>query len=151
MPSTCKCGKPFSVRHALDCMLGGFRGLQHNEIRDVTAQCLREAGYLGVEVEPQLQELTGENFKYKSANTEVDSRSDIKCCGFWREKRQAYFDVKVVSPFARSYENLTPERLFKNAERAKEREYGERIRQVEHADFTPLVFTCTGAWLLRAV
>ena len=24
------------------------------------------------------------------------------------------------------------------------REYGDRIREVEHADFNPMVFTCTG-------
>ena len=34
--------------------------------------------------------------------------------------------------------------MFKQAERVKEREYGERIRRVDHGDFTPLVFTCTG-------
>jgi hypothetical protein len=58
--------------------------------------------------------------------------------------RQAYFDVKVVSPFARSYVRLTPARLFNMAERAKIREYRERILEVEHADFNPLVFTCAG-------
>ena len=58
--------------------------------------------------------------------------------------RQAYFDVKVVSPFARSYCNLKPAQLFKQAERAKIREYRERILNVEHGDFTPLVFTCSG-------
>ena len=58
--------------------------------------------------------------------------------------RQAYFDVKVVSPFARSNVHLEPAQLFKNAERVKIREYKERIRNVEHADFNPLVFTCTG-------
>jgi hypothetical protein len=98
-----------------------------------------------VEVEPKLQELSGEAFDYKSANKEADARSDIKCCGFWgRGMRQAYFDVKVVSPFARSYAHLKPEQLFRNAEKAKIREYGERVREVEHADFTPLVFTCAG-------
>ena len=30
------------------------------------------------------------------------------------------------------------------AERSKIREYRERIRNVEHGDFTPLVFTCAG-------
>ena len=50
----------------------------------------------------------------------------------------------MVSPFARSYVNLKPEQLFKQAEKTKIREYGERIREVEHGDFTPLVFTCTG-------
>jgi len=58
--------------------------------------------------------------------------------------RQAYFDVKVVSPFARSNAHLKPAQLFKMAERAKIREYKERILNVEHADFNPLVFTCSG-------
>ena len=50
----------------------------------------------------------------------------------------------MVSPFARSNTHLKPEQLFKNAELSKQREYKERIRAVEHGDFTPLVFTCSG-------
>ena len=144
LPTNCKCGAAFDVQHALDCMLGGFRIIQHNEMRDVVAKSMKEAGFNEVEIEPQLQALSGEKFKYKSANKEADARSDIKCCGFWTEKRQAYFDVKVVSPFARSYSNLTTAALYSKAEKAKIAEYGERIRQVEHGDFTPLVFTCSG-------
>ena len=53
------------MQHALDCKLGG---LQHNEVRDVLAQCMREAGHSLVVVESQLQELSGEVFEYKSAN-----------------------------------------------------------------------------------
>jgi len=89
--------------------------------------------------------LSGEGFEYKSANREDDARSDIKVTGFWREMRQAYFDVKVVSPFARSYSHLTQASMMKTAEKAKMREYRERIRDVEHADFNPLVFTTMGA------
>jgi hypothetical protein len=144
LPTTCACGSSFNVQHALDCKLGGLRVIQHNETRDVLAQCMREAGHSLVEVEPQLQELSGEVFEYKSANKEADARSDIKCCGFWSNKRQAYFDVKVVSPFARSYVHMKPAQLFQMAERAKIREYRERIREVEHGDFNPLVFTCAG-------
>jgi hypothetical protein len=144
LPSTCACGTAFNIQHALDCKLGGLRTIQHNEVRDVVAQCMREAGHSLVEVEPQLQELSGEVFEYKSANVEADARSDVKCCGFWTAKRQAFFDVKVVSPFARSYANLKPAQLFKMAEKAKIREYRARILEVEHGDFTPLVFTCTG-------
>ena len=91
-----------------------------------------------------MQPLSGEKFNYKSANKEADVRSDIKCCSFWTDKRQAYFDVKVVSPFARSYSNMTTAVLYKHAEKAKQREYKERIEQVEHGNFTPLVFTCSG-------
>jgi hypothetical protein len=144
LPTTCACGTAFNVQHALDCKLGGLRTIQHNEVRDVLAQCMREAGHTLVEVEPQLQELSGEVFEFKSANKEADARSDIKCCGFWSNMRQAYFDIKVVSPFARSYAHLKPTQLFKMAEKAKIREYRQRIREVEHGDFNPLVFTCTG-------
>ena len=34
--------------------------------------------------------------------------------------------------------------LFRLAEKSKIREYRERIRDVEHSDFNPLVFTCCG-------
>ena len=105
---------------------------------------MRETGHV-VEPEPALQKLTGEGFKYKSANKEDDARSDLKVTGFWRNMRQAYFDVKVVSPFARSYAHLSQKSILLSAEKSKMREYRERIREVEHADFNPLVFTTVGA------
>ena len=42
MPSTCDCGKQFSVDHALSCSKGGFPSIRHNEIRDITATLLTE-------------------------------------------------------------------------------------------------------------
>ena len=42
------------------------------------------------------------------------------------------------------YSSKTSAQLFRDAENAKNREYRERIRQVEHADFNPLVFTTAG-------
>ena len=120
LPVTCACGTAFSLQHALDCRLGGLRIIQHNEVRDTIAQCMREAGHTAVELEPQLQPLSGEVFEYKSASKDDEARSDIKCCGFWSNMRQAYFDVKVISPFARSNVHLEPTQLFKMAERANE-------------------------------
>jgi hypothetical protein len=96
LPLVCACGENFSVQHSLDCLFGGYRTIQHNEVRDVLAQAMREAGHTAVEVEPQLQPLSGEEFKYNSANKEPDARSDVKVCGFWRKMQQAFFDVKVV-------------------------------------------------------
>src|SRR6185437_5197409 len=98
MPSMC---------NTLDCKLGGLRIIQHNEVRDTIAQFMREAGLNAVELEPQLQPLDGEAFDYKSANKDDEARSDIKCCGFWSNLRQAYFDVKVVSPFAEAMHTWT--------------------------------------------
>ena len=85
-----------------------------------------------------------EVFDYKSANKEDDARSDVQVTGFWRSMRQAYFDIKVVSPFARSYSHLSQASLFKMAEKAKMREYRQRILEVEQGDFNPLVFTTVG-------
>ena len=50
----------------------------------------------------------------------------------------------MVSPFARNYAHLKPAQLFQQAEKSKIREYRERMLEVEHGDFTPLVFTCSG-------
>ena len=96
-----------------------------------------------VEVEPKLQALSGEAFDYKSAIKDNEARSDIMVGGFWSTMRQAFFDVKVVS-LARSYANFTPASLFRMAEKSKNRAYKERIREVEHGDFSPLVFTTAG-------
>ena len=144
LPDSCVCGATFDVQHALDCMTGGYRTIQHNETRDVLANVLKETGYRAVEVEPRLQPLSGEHFEYKSANCDEDARSDIKCTGFWRPMRTAFFDIKVVSPYARSYSHLSHASLYRSAEKSKEREYAERIKNVEHADFNPLVFTTAG-------
>ncbi len=70
--------------------------------------------------------------------------------GFWRECRQAFFDVKVVSPFARSCSHMSQSSLFRMAEKSKLREHKERIRDVEHGDFNPLVFTTVGGMAPRS-
>ena len=41
-PSTCASGTKFSVEHALRPKKGGFPSIQHNEIRDLTANLLTE-------------------------------------------------------------------------------------------------------------
>ena len=84
LPATCACGASFNIQHALDCKLGGLRTIQHNEVRDVIAQCMREAGHSLVEVEPQLQELSGEVFELKSANKEADAAVRLSATGFGR-------------------------------------------------------------------
>ena len=108
------------------------------------ASVMKEAGFKAVEIEPQLQPLSGERFERKSAIKDEDARSDIKCSGFYRPMRMAFFDIKVVSPYAKSYGRMSSASLYHMAEKSKQREYEERIRNVEHADFNPLVFTTSG-------
>ena len=143
LPSRCACGANFSVDHAFTCKTGGFVTIRHNEVRDFTAEILKEVCQ-DVEVEPLLTPLTGEQFQYRSANTDDSARLDVSARGVWTRGSRAFLDVRVFNPLAPSYRNQTLAAAHKANENAKKRAYRERIQQVEHGSFTPLVFTCFG-------
>ena len=96
-----------------------------------------------VEVEPVLQEVTGETLNH-GANKAPDARLDIHARGFWERQRSAFFDVRVCHPNADSYRDLTPKQIYKKHENEKKRQYAERVMEIEQGTFTPLVFTTTG-------
>ena len=74
---------------------------RHDEIRDVTASLLREVTQ-SVETEPVLQPLTGEVLRGRSANTEDDARTDVKCRGFWNAHQDVFLDVWVLTHLRRA-------------------------------------------------
>ena len=57
---------------------------------------------------------------------------------------KAFFDVKVFNPLAQTYLNQTLKAAHKTCEGGKKRKYGERVLNVEHGTFTPLIFSCLG-------
>ena len=68
--------------------------------------------------------------------------------GLWGGRSErTYFDVRVVNPFARSNRR---ESLPGRHENMKRRSYDQRIREVEHASFVPLVLSLTGGFGTRA-
>ena len=136
--------REFDVNHAMICPRGGFPTLRHNEVRDLTADLLTEV-CPDVEIEPQLQELTGEHFSLRTANTEDGARLDVKARGFWENRLQcAFFDVRVFYPNAQSNQSSSLSSAYRKHEMEKKRAYGQRVREVEHGSFTPLVFSSTG-------
>ena len=150
LPDKCVCGVQFSVEHALTCPRGGFTFIRHNEIRDMTANLLSEVCH-GVQTEPDLQLLTGETLAHQTANRQDNARLDIRAQGFWGERRQdAFFDVRVFNPHASSNRLSSPGACYRRHEREKRRMYEERIREVEHGSFTPLVFAATGGMGIAA-
>ena len=122
----------------------GFSSLRHNEIRDVTADLLHEICH-NVSTEPELQPLSGESLTLRTANTQDGARLDVKAQGFWEDRHQcAFFDVRVFNPLAPSNRCLPLPQCFRSHEREKRRAYEQRVREVEHGSFTPLVFAATG-------
>ena len=143
LPMKCVCDSGFSVEHALTCKRGGFINIRHNDIRDFTAELLSETCN-DVAVEPLLTPLTGESFKFKTAIKDDHARLDVSARGVWMKGSKAYFDIRVFNPLAKSYTNQTLKAAHKANESQKKREYGERVLNVEHGTFTPLVFSCLG-------
>ena len=98
-----------------------------------------------VSVEPHLQPLSGEVLSGASANTDDGARLDIAANGFWGGRlERAYFDVRIFNPHAPSNRQQTLTSTYRSHERAKIRAYEQRIREVEHSSFTPLIMSLTG-------
>ena len=91
------------MTHAFDCKLGGYRTIQHNEVRDLLATCLREAGHASTEIEPQTKTTKPEVMWNALSFGEHRDMTWTKLC------------------------SQTPKSLFAQAENMKIREYGERI------------------------
>jgi len=132
----------FNVDHAMICRRGGFIIQRHNELRDLEAELLSMVCN-DVEIEPVLQEITGEVLT-RGSNKAPDARLDVHARGFWERQRSAFFDVRVCHPNAESYKDLTPQQIYRQHENEKKRMYASRVLEIEQATFTPLVFTTTG-------
>ena len=126
-PLNCACGTHFSVEHVLSCPKGGYPSIRHNE-----------------STEPHLQPMTGEVMSGLSANIQDGARLDIAADGFWgRRFERAFFDVKIFNPYAPS-NKTSLSACYRSHENEKKRKYDQRIREVEHGSFTPLILSCTG-------
>lgn len=123
------------------CRRGGFIIQSHNELRDLEADLLNTVCH-DVQVEPVLQEITGEVLT-RATNPAPDARLDVHARGFWDRQGSAFFDVRVFHPNAESYKDLTIQQIYRKHEDEKKRLYADRALEVERGTFTPLVFTTT--------
>ena len=144
LPSLCVCGNQFTVSHALSCPTGGFPTIRHNELRDICSELLSQV-CPSVSREPDLQPLTGEQFANRTTTSDSSARLDIAANGFWGGRfERTFFDVRVFNPFASSNVQSGIPAMYKRNEREKRSKYEARICEVEHATFTPLVWSTSG-------
>ena len=140
-PSYCNCGEKNSVQHTLNCRLGGFTIMRHNNIRDLEATLLRPI-CKDVKVEPKLMPLgcTGT----QSTNATDGARADVSAVGLWGPLERTFVDVCIVHKNSPSYEDSTAAEVYRDNENRKKRAYNDRITHVEKGSFTPLIFSTTG-------
>ena len=109
IPTRCVCGDIFSVDHSMVCKRGGFIIQRNNELRDLEADLLSMVCN-DVEIEPQLQDVTGEQLS-SGSNLAMEARLDrYSCPGFWEQHQSAFFDIRVCHPNAESYNSWNQSR-----------------------------------------
>ena len=102
LPTSCVCGKSFTVDHCLSCPHGGYTITRHNELRNITANLLQKV-CPDVQVEPTLQPLSSEHLLLRSSNRDDGARLDVAATNFWTHNQQrTYFDVRVFNPLVPS-------------------------------------------------
>lgn len=78
-------------------------------------------------------------------NREDGACLDIVADNFWgRDRNHVFFDIRVFSPFMQSYQNASFSQCYKKNELEKKRTYDQRIREVKHRSFSPIVFSTSG-------
>ena len=129
--------------YALSCKKGGFISIRHNNILNVTATLLKEV-CKDVRIEPSLQPLTDEEFQEATAILTDEARCDVSARGFWSAGQVPFLDIRVFNPNANIYANQNLSRAYESNEKEKKKAYNDRVLEVEHGSFTPIVMRATG-------
>ena len=57
---------------------------------------------------------------------------------------RSYVDVRIFNPFAQSNLQMPLDAIYRRHELDKISQYEQRVREVEHSSFTPLIFSSSG-------
>ncbi len=143
MPKYCACKVRNSLVHCLSCKKGGYVNLRHNALRDGLANITKEV-CRDVRTEPVLLPVEPNCFSNSRTTSADGARLDLSVCGLKSTFEYTYFDVRVCHPNAVSNVTSSLEELYKRNEKEKRDLYEERVREVEKASFSPMVFLTTG-------
>ena len=123
----------------------------HNETSDLTAHLLTKVCN-DVWVQPDLQPMS-ENVPLVSvsANSTDGARLDVAVNGFWGGRyERTFLDFRVFNPHADFNRSSSLPATYLKHENEKRRMYEQRIREVEHASFVPVVLSATGGMARQA-
>lgn len=155
LPTQCDgCLKNFSVRHALECKIGGLVLSRHDEIRDeicdLASRALKPSS---VRDEPKIHlSRPQEEMKAKKSQSPIhrnlrksqsDERGDILIRGLWDRGTDCIIDVRITDTDSKSQRAKDPMKVLENHEREKKKKYlGPCLEQRRH--FTPFVVSTDG-------
>ena len=77
-----------------------------------------------------------------TANTYANAYLYIAADSIWGGRfKRSYFDIQVFNPFALLNLQTPLDAVYRRHELDKIRQYEQRVREVEHSSFTPLIFS----------
>ena len=85
-----------------------------------------------------------EDLPGKSANRSAEACLDIKARGFWARHQDDFFDVRITHPKASAQCREKILSQLREHERAKKRQYGARVTQIQRGSFTPIALCTNG-------
>ena len=77
---------------------------------------------------------------HDTSNSEDGARLDVTAQGFWGDRRCTCF----LYPNASSTRKMQLPSAYRLHQSQKQRSYDQRVREVEHGSFTPLIFSTSG-------
>ena len=113
------------------------------DLRDLTAKMLSKV-CKDIEIEPKLTPWMGEELDSRTANTTNEARLDIRARGVWERGQQAFLHLRVFDPNTCRYLKKLLQLCHIKSKQEKKRAYNERVLQIEHGTFIPLLFLIYG-------
>ena len=99
-----------------------------------------------------LQPTASNQLSGATANSQDGARLDVSANGVWGGRYEnTFFDMRVFNPHTPSNKNETLSACYREHEREKKRAYEQRIHEVEHSSFIPLVLSATGGMGREAI
>ena len=114
--------------------------IRHDSIRDFNLKLLKMVCN-DVQSEPMLNPIGNQRV---DGNQGEQARLDIRARGFWRSGQSNFFDVRVTNSSSSSQEQMTLKAIYRKHEQEKKRLYQDRILNVEHGTFSPLIYSVHG-------
>ena len=133
----------FDLNHALNCHRGGFVNVQHDSLKNFTGALIEKVCH-AVEIEPHLEPVPENMIFNRTTNRGDDARADIRARSFWRPGQNSFFDICVTNTESNSYNKRAVLFILRSKENSKKNQYNQRIMNVDHGTFTPLLFSVKG-------
>ena len=70
-----------------------------------------------------------------------EARVDVAARSLWVAGQMAFFDVRAFNPIAKRYVRMDTSKAQQLNEKEKKKNYNERILEVKHGSFTPIVMS----------